>query len=364
MKILFLTHQGDLAGSTNSIFYLSSGLAERGHKVFVGCRQESLLYELLQNSKAQAIRMTFGGRLDLTNMRQIRQTVEDHGIQLINAQSSLDRYTSGFAKWLYGLPIVLIHTRRQIPKSTGLFIQNWYYKASTECMVAVSQGVKDALVDLGLPANHIRVIKNGTPRSKYELATPELTDQLRKKHGLPEGAFVIGCISRRKNQEQLLKAYAQLSDKVWLMFIGIEEDDVLRQVPLSEEQRSRVIYTGMVPREEVLYYHGLLTLEVLASIMEGLSQSLLEAMALGIPVIATNAAGNPDLIVDRENGLLFEDGDIQKLVGLIEELAVDDSLYAQLKANGQKTAFEEFEIEKVIDNYEKLFDEEIKKRDN
>ncbi len=364
MKILFLTHQGDLAGSTNSIFYLSSGLADKGHEVFVGCRQESLLFELLQNSKAVAIPMTFNGRFDLTNMRQIRQAVKEHNIQLINAQSSLDRYTSGFAKWLYRLPVVLIHTRRQIPKSTGLFIQNWYYKASTDCMVAVSQGVKGALVDLGLPADHIRVIKNGTPRSKYELTRPQLTEQLREKYGLPEGTFVIGCISRRKNQEQLLKAYAQLPEKAWLMFIGIEEDEELRQVPLSPDQKARVIYTGMVPREEVLYYHGLLTLEVLPSTMEGLSQSLLEAMALGIPVIATNAAGNPDLIVHKQNGLLFEDGNVDELAADIAELASNSDLRQKLTANGKKTALEEFEIKKVIDNYEKLFEEEIKKRDS
>lgn len=363
MKILFLTHQGDLAGSTNSISYLSSGLAERGHEVYVGCRRESLLFEILKDSKATTIPMTFKGRFDLSNMRQIKQVVQDHGIQIINAQSSLDRYTSGFAKWLFRLPVILIHTRRQMPKSTGLFVQNWFYAASTELIVAVSQGVKEALIELGLPEDHISVIKNGTPREKYQLKTPELTNELRKKHNLPSDAKVIGCVSRRKNQEQLLKAYSELSIEAWLVFVGIEEDDVLREVELTKEQKSRVVYTGMVPREEVLYYHGLFTLEVLPSIMEGLSQSLLEAMALGIPVIATNAAGNPDLIMHQKNGLLFEDGNITMLAAYIEKIISDDTLYELFKTNGQKTALEDFEIGHVLDNYEQLFENEIEKRD-
>ncbi len=364
MKVLFLTHQGDLAGSTNSIFYLADGLAQRGHQVFVGCRRESLLYQLLKDSTAEAVAMTFRGRLDLDNMKQIRDIVLKEGIDVINAQSSLDRYTSGLSRWIFRLPVALIHTRRQMPKSTGLFLQNWYYTASTSCIVAVSGGVKSALVSLGIPSDHIKVIKNGTPKSKYVLEDQALAVQIRERLGLPGRAVVIGCISRRKNQEQLLEAYANLKSDVWLVFVGIEEDDGLKEIELSPEQRSRVIYTGMVPREQVLYYHQLFTMEVLASTMEGLSQSLLEAMALGIPVIATNAAGNPDLISHGQNGLLFEDGDIMGLADSIERLINDKEIRQSLITQGRKTALEEFEIERVIDRYETLFEEEIEKRDS
>ena len=322
-----------------------------------------MLYQLLRYSRAEAVAMTFKGRLDLDNMRQIRDIVLKQGIEVINAQSSLDRYTSGLSRWIFRLPVVLIHTRRQMPKSTGLFLQNWYYTASTSCIVAVSGGVKSALTSLGIPGDHIKVIKNGTPKSKYDLKDQTLTGQIREQLGLPAEAIVIGCISRRKNQEQLLEAFADLKSEVWLVFVGIEEDDRLREVGLSPEQRSRLVYTGMVPREQVLYYHRLFTLEVLASTMEGLSQSLLEAMALGIPVIATNAAGNPDLISHGENGLLFEDGDIPELVGAIERMIRDEKLRQHLIIQGRKTALQEFEIERVIDRYEVLFEEEIEKRD-
>ncbi|MEM8894820.1 MAG: glycosyltransferase [Bacteroidota bacterium] len=88
MKVLFLTHQGDLAGSTNSIFYLSDGLANRGHDIYVGCRKESLLFSLLKNSKAQAVNMTFHGRFDMENMRQIRDLVREKDIDVINARIS------------------------------------------------------------------------------------------------------------------------------------------------------------------------------------------------------------------------------------------------------------------------------------
>ncbi|NVJ64665.1 MAG: glycosyltransferase family 4 protein, partial [Flavobacteriaceae bacterium] len=95
--------------------------------------------------------------------------------------------------------------------------------------------------------------------------------------------------------------------------------------------------------------------DILASTMEGLSQSLLEAMALETPVIATAYAGNLDLIEDGKNGLLFEDGDIEKIAELIQRVRTDQSLRNTLIANGKVTALQKFNIDRTITNYEEYF---------
>ncbi len=355
MNILITTHQGGLAGSTNSIFYLSRGLAKRGHKVYVGCPQSSLLFSLLENTAVIRIPMVFRGKLDLNNVRHIRDVVKQYGIELINVQSSKDRYTVGLARWIYKLPCKVIHTRRQIPKSTGLFIQNWFYTKSTDAMVAVSSGVKAELVKKGISPDHIKVIQNGTPKEKYKLKDPSKVGAIREKLGIGSNDVAVGCIARRKKQEQLLLALPHLPASVKVFLIGIEEDEQLAQIVQEHQLASRVMYCGSVPPEEILYYHKAMDLEVLPSTMEGLSQSLLEAMALGIPVVATRAAGNPDLIRDGENGLLFEDGDSQGLAEKITLLMEDQELYDKLVERGKHTALEEFEISHVIDRYEAFF---------
>ena len=76
MNILFLTYQGDIAGSTNSISYLAEGLAERGHNVYVGCRKEALLYSLLSDTKVKLIEMTFKSKMDFANMKHIKKIVK------------------------------------------------------------------------------------------------------------------------------------------------------------------------------------------------------------------------------------------------------------------------------------------------
>ena len=83
-------------------------------------------------------------------------------------------------------------------------------------------------------------------------------------------------------------------------------------------------------------------------------------MYLGVPVIATRAAGNISLIKDRENGLFFENKDPKGLAKAIMEIMGNNDLRKKLILEGEKTAKVDFSIEKVIENYEKQFSELLK----
>jgi glycosyltransferase involved in cell wall biosynthesis len=355
MNILFLTYQGDVAGSTNSIIYLCRGLARKGHLVYLGCRKESLTFQTLKDSEVKTIPMTFAGKFDRKNMRQIRDAVQKFNIQLINAQSSKDRYTSILARWIYRLPVKLVHTRRQISKSFGGFPQNQFYVRGTDRIVAVSHGVKDSLVKQGIRESHIEVIYNGTPAEKYHNLIPEETEQLRLKYNINDKDIVLGCVSRPKNQDQLLKSLNLLSRPITLFLIGIAQTEEYQQIINSYLLPHRILFIPLLSNRELLPYYGLFRINILASTMEGLSQSLLEAMALGVPVIATAAAGNLDLIEEGENGLLFKDGEVGELAKKIELLLQNEELCQKLIFTGKKTALENFSIERTVAHYEKLF---------
>jgi glycosyltransferase involved in cell wall biosynthesis len=355
LRLLLLTFQGGMAGSTQSIFFLANGLAQRGHSVYVGCPEDSLLYQLLEKSKAQRIAMTFRSKFDTQNMRHIAQVVRQYDIQLINAQSSLDRYTAIFANLFYRLNLPIIHTRRQTPKSMGGRLQNWFYTRFTRQIVAVSEGVKAELVQLGIPAHHITVIYNGTPPEKYQLNDPQRSQVLREQYGISPNDIVIGCISRYKQQEQLLRAINLLPFAVTVLLVGISEIPAYKRITDTYQLPHRVIYTGEISNTDVLYHYPLLHIKVLPSIIEGLSQSLLEAMAMGVPVIATRAAGNIDLIQHQQNGLLFDEGDSKTLAQYIEMLLGDKTLCAQLTLQARQTALNDFSIQRTIERYEQFF---------
>lgn len=355
LRLLLLTYQGDMAGSTHSIFYLADGLARRGHAVYVGCPESSLLYRMLEHSAAVRVAMTFRGKLDRDNIRHIAELVRNYGIQIINAQSSIDRYTAIFANIGYRLGVAVVHTRRQTPKSMGGWLQNWFYTRFTRRIVAVSEGVKTELVRMGIDAAHVEVIYNGTPPEKYQLKRPERSNELRQQYGIADNDFVVGCISRYKQQEQLLRAVGKLPFAATVLLVGIAEKPVYRQITDAYTLPHRIIYTGEISNADVLYHYPLLHIKVLPSVIEGLSQSLLEAMAMGVPVIATRAGGNPDLIQHAQNGLLFDDNDINTLAQQIETLHNNAHLRQSLAEAGKYTALHDFSIARTLERYEAFF---------
>ncbi|MBD3226347.1 MAG: glycosyltransferase [Caldithrix sp.] len=360
MNILFLTHQGGIAGSTQSIFYLAKGLAKRGHKVYVGCKKESLLYKLLQPSPAIAVPMPFKHKADWKTMRQITQLVRSEHIEIINAQSGIDRYITILGKILFRFNALVIHTRRQTGKQ-NYSLTTWLQSRFTAKIVAVSRGVKQKLIELGLPSDHIVVIHNGTPAEKYQLKNPNHTEDLRKIHHLSHNDIVIGCVSRYKQQEQLLLALEHITRPMTLILVGVDEREQYKLIRKRISPPHRIIYTGRLKPEEILYYYPLFDVKVLPSVTEGLSQSLLESMAMGVPVIATRAAGNADLIDHEKNGLLFESKDTRELADYILRFLDDPNLRKKCITNAKKTALQDFSIERTIDRYEQFFRELIQR---
>jgi glycosyltransferase involved in cell wall biosynthesis len=362
MNILMLCYQGDVAGSTYSIQALAKWLAGRGHQVFLGCRPESLLFKLLSNSPVQLISIPFRGKADLYSTLLIRKAIRLHNIDVVNPQASHDRYLTSLA--LFGMrkrPVV-VHTRRQRPRSDGGRLQSLFYMHATDKIVAVSNSVKKQLVAKGIRADHIEVIYNGTPVEKYSLLDSEKTNKLRQQFQIASSDLVIGCVARPKRQQQLMKALTYISFPVKVIFVGMERTAAMAALEKNIPAHITILYTGIIPPEVALNYYPLFTINVLPSISEGLSQALLEAMAIGIPVVATAASGNLDLIQDGENGLLYENENAEQLANQMIRLMHDPQLRLKLIEAGKKTALQDFSLEKTGKRYESFFEALILKK--
>lgn len=355
LSILFITQEDFLAGSTFSVFFLARGLADKGHRVFIAAREDSLLQHLAVSAHIKFFPITLKSRFDLAGVRQIKSIVRNYRIDLINAQSSKDRYASVLCRWIYQLDTKVIHTRRQLSLSVGGPIQNLFYVNGTDKIVAVGNGVKKSLEQGGVPGKHIKVIFNGTPSDKYSSLNEQYLKKLRQKFDIKPSDLVIGCISRRKLQDQLLSALNHLNKPAKVIFVGIKEDDELRRIIGGFKLPHKVFFEGNVPSSEAINYLPLFSMSVLCSVTEGLSQSLLEAMYMGVPVIGTRASGNTDVIKNGINGFLFENGDLIDLAGKITELDEDKLLWHRMSSEGRRTVKNSFTIEKTVSNYENFF---------
>lgn len=356
MNLLLLTQQGGLAGSLHSIAYLGSGLAKRGHCVVAGIREDAYLWDLLEGSGVIRYPMPLRSKLSLHNMRLIRDAVKQYNIDIINAQSSRDRYTSIFAKYLFGLGAAVVHTRRQKPESIGGFLQRQFYVRGTARIIVVSDELKRTFVKKGFPPNHIEVIYNGLPPERF-IHDPAKTEALRKKMGILPKDVVIACVSRRKKQEQLLAALPLLNKPdIKVVFVGIEAGSLDHYVQ-QYGVKNPIIYAGIVPGDEIRHYYPLFDVHVLPSTMDGFGLALVEAMGAGVPVVATRAQGFIDVLDGEKNGLWFDDGNIAQLATKINTLLTDAELRKRLTTAAKIAAVERFSLEKTLDRYEEVFEQ-------
>lgn len=344
-----------MAGSTFSISYLAKGLADKGHKIFVGIRKEMPIWDLMDYPGIERIPMRINGKFDFKNWREIRDTVIKYDIDIINAQSSHDRYTSIFSKIRYQLDVKIVHTRRQNPLSSGGWLQRQFYIKFTSNIIVISNGLKNIFVKKGYPENHIKVIHNGIPSARYNEWSEERVQHFKDLLKIKPEQKIVGCISRFKEQPQFIKAIANLNDpSIELIFAGTEPYAIQ---PYLDEYKihNKVHLLGKLPSEDILNIYRILDVNVLPSTMDGFGLVLIEAMAMGCPVIATNFGGIPDVIQDGENGFLFENENIDELQEKIKILLENQEVRNKFVKNGLTTAFDKFTMEKTIEGYESFF---------
>lgn len=355
LTVLQLTASGDTAGATRSIVELSLALAARGHRVLLGARPESHIYERLGKAGIPVEPIAFRRKMSLRDARRVADVARAHGVDVVNAHASKDRYAAIVARALFSMQARVVITRRVMPSSSGGAIQGWLYSRGTDRIVAVSDAVKAALVRLGTPAEHVTTIRNGLSPERVGRVRPPRSEALLAELGIPADVPIVGIVSRLKDQADVLRALPLLARPLAVLFVGIKRPAAFEplEAQLSPGQHVRYIPFAW----DVLPYYGLLDLSVLPSRIEGLSQTLLESMALAIPVIASRAGGNTDVIRDGQNGLLYGPGDAPDLARQLARLLDDAELRERLRAAGRVTATEELSLERTVTATEALYRE-------
>ena len=94
---------------------------------------------------------------------------------------------------------------------------------------------------------------------------------------------------------------------------------------------------------------------VLPSICEGMSNTILEAMASALPVIATRAGGNPELVKEGETGWLFQPRDVEALSSFVQQIVEDLALRTRVGEAGYRRVVEQFSISQMIERYRELY---------
>lgn len=207
-------------------------------------------------------------------------------------------------------------------------------------IVAVSEATRRDLIELyQTPPEKISVIYHGVTAHFKPVEQTE-TGPVRQKYGLGDRPFMlsVGTIQPRKNYRRLIRALARLDPSLGLVIVGGKGWGVEEILAEAERQNvaDRVYFPGFVPDEALSLLYNAAALFVYPSLYEGFGLPLLEAMACGRPVAASNQSALPEVV--GEAGLLFDPHNVAEMAATIDRLWRDAPLRRRLSQAARQRA--------------------------
>ena len=229
--------------------------------------------------------------------------------------------------------------------------------------IAISKAVKQAMIDYrSINGDIIDTVYNSVPEEWCTKTSNNIKDSVYAKYHIPEDVDLIGIVGRLdpiKGHEDFLVAASLILKKhphVHFLIVGEGElKETLQSQVKSLGIAQQVMFLGH--SNEVLNIISICNILVCASHCEGLSLAIEEAMAQGKPVVATAVGGVPELITNRETGMLVPAKNPGKLAEVIVQLLENKKLQKELGQNALQRIKENFLVQHSIDELSRIYQE-------
>lgn len=367
IRIIYVVDNISFRGGERTFLQLVSGLPRGRYDLAVACSPSGVFVERLHDLGVPVIAADMRNRARLDTVLRLAREFRRRRPHIVHTQGRGDpfgRLAAGLAR----VPAV-VSTTAMI--ATRYEVDELWRKALYRCIdftvdrfvdrfVVVNRDSVQVLIDRhGGQLDRIAVIPNGIELERYNPASVA-RGSWRAKLGIPDDGFVIGSLGRLTSQKgfaDLIKSFANADrSDVWLVIAGDgpqweELDAMIRTFGLQH----RILLPGFV--EDSPSFLADLDLFVLSSHSEGHPMVLLEAMAMGLPVVATDIAGVRDTITDGVDGRLVPVTDVPALTAAIKSILADRDAARRLGRKARKRIERDFTVERMVQRTEVLYDE-------
>ena len=355
IRILHLTETAGPGGAEMLMVRLVERLGEK-YESKVGLIKDGWLAAEMKKRHVPVLLLENGGSGHVTLIRELVSTIRREKIDLIHSHEFLMNTYGAVASILSGVPqLATVHGRQYYGDRLR---RRAMYRALSRrsCLVAVCEATKEYLVQrVGVAPRRVRVVHNGV--NVEEVGRGEDSRMGSGASQRVQTICTVGRLSRVKNHSDLLVAVRELINKwpdLQLLVVGRGRlEGVLKQQVMELGLAQNVCFAGHLenlrevwPRVDVF---------VLPSLSEGLPLSLLEAMAAGVPVVATRVGGVGEAIEDGKTGLLVPPGDRQALAEGIMKLLDDRTLARQMGKSAQETVVRRFSLTQMVQAYQGIY---------
>jgi len=311
--------------------------------------------------KKQGTRL-FGRSFDFTMPLAIRKFAVERRLQILHAHNLAPLVYAGIsARLIARRPRVVYSEHNQIYSATPSMRRRFrYYIRLADHVIAVSHDLKRALAEMAGVTAGVSVVHNGIDALR---AQHDARLVVRESLGLDHDDFVFGMVavlSRQKGVTYLLQAAERVLNQTPHARVVIVGDGPLREALTTERDErgltDRVLFTGY--RSDIANVMAAFDVYVQSSLWEGLPIVLLEALASGMPIIATNVGGNPEVVEDGGGGLVVPPANADALAAAMMRVAGDSQLRAGARTTNAAKFIRQFTSEAMlaahIDVYSRL----------
>jgi glycosyltransferase involved in cell wall biosynthesis len=347
-------------GGQRQALFLVKVLQREGYPVHFVVQPESPLHKKASEAGVRVLPLRMKSEFDLGAIFRLSREMKRRQCRLAHFHDAHGVAIGAAAARRAQVPLRFISRRVDFPLKKSAFSHRKYTR-DIDAIIAISEGVRNVLLDSGIPSSLVHVIPSGIDFSPFEEVTPR--DFLRKEFSFAPDDFLVGIVAALEDHKghtyliQASKILREQAPKIKIIVVGTGSlsfvlDQQVRELGVEDI----VFFLGF--REDVPRILASLDLFVLSSHLEGLGSSLLDAMASRLPVVATQVGGIPEVVIHEETGLLVPPRNPEALAKDILMLYRDRELAARLGQNGYEVVHKKFSAEamaaKIIDLYERL----------
>jgi len=309
---------------------------------------------------------------DVSKRKEVRQFLQRHGVELIHAHGTRAASNVMHVARQMGIPVVYTVHGWSFHNDQSFLVRNLrkmgerYLTSRSSLNISVSASNKQTGVE-AMRGFRSQVINNGIDRNKFD---PEsVSGRLRQELQLPEDAIMVLFLARFTAHKQpltLMRAFKEaLPALPALHLVLVGDGDQKAEAQALVEEWGLGDKISLLPfRQDVPQVLAGADVYVLPSLWEGLPIGLLEAMAMGKAIVATNVDGTREVIRDGENGLLVDAGNIPQLTNALVSIGKDAGLRQRLGLIARQTVRSKFDAAAMTREIEAAYTEVLKQKEN
>lgn len=365
MKVLFTSHTANFCKFNRPFM---RWFKEQGWQVDYVCACEEEVYDYDNLYKISFSRVPWS-RDNITAYRELKKLLDENHYDIIHTHTPMGSVVTRLAaRQSRKKGTKVIYTAHGLHFFKGAPMKNWllYYPMEklmaryTDCLVLINEEDYRTCINRHFKAGRIEKINGvGVNLDRFEVLAQEAKNEVRGKLGVGQTDFVMVCVAEfipRKNQIFLLENAKRLHESIpnmRLLMLGKGEllEEYQKKVQ-DEKMDDYVSFLGY--RSDVNEICAASDVLVSSSFQEGLPMNIIEAMAVGIPVICSDIRGQRDLIQDGRNGFLFCLGDNETYCKRVEELAQSRQLQLDMQQHNLEDV-KKYSLDRAIEKMSEIY---------